>query len=133
MRGRPNPVEALATLVQLSDAAERRKQEDEVEDEVENEDEDDAEAEADEEESEAEEEEAPKKKKAAKPKATKRTRTPKVVRMKAVWTVFDNSNRKVAVYEYPRRQEAIDHAAKLTIDKKNTHFVQMVKEPMEEK
>ena len=139
------------------DAAERRKtdeDEDQEEDE-EAEDGDEEEAEAEDEageEDEAEEgagdgedeEELPKKKKPAKaakppkpPKPVKakttRTRTPKVVRMKVVWGVFNNSNQRVAVYDYPKRKEADDHAAKLTADKKSTHFVQPVKEPLEEK
>src|SRR5205823_13080054 len=89
-----------------------------------------------------EDEEAPKKKKkkakpvkVAKPvkPAKSRSRAAKVVRMKAIWGVFNNSNQRVAVYEYPKRKEADDHAAKLTADKKHTHFVQPVKEPLEEK
>src|SRR6516165_10340326 len=89
-----------------------------------------------EEEEEAEEEVKPKKRKPAKePKAkTKpRTRTPKITRMKIVWGVFNNSHQRVAVYDYPERKEADEHAAKLTADKKSTHFVQPVKEPIEEK
>jgi hypothetical protein len=87
-------------------------------------------------------EEAPKKKKkVAKPKpkpvkakTTKsRSRSAKVVRMKVVWAVFNNSNQRIATYEYPKRKEADDHAARLTTDKKSTHFVQPVKEPIEEK
>jgi len=122
------------------DAAERRKQEDaEEQDEAQDEEEDEAEDEADEEEASAEdedeeaEEEAPKKKPAAKPKAKPRTRTAKVTRMKVVWGVFNNSNQRVATFDYPKRKEADEHAAKLTVDKKNTHFVQPVKEQMEEK
>ena len=134
------------------DAAERRKQdddesdetEDEAEDEGEDEEEEEGEAEdkaedkeGDEEEEPEEEDEAPKKKKVAKPKAKAkakpRSRTPKVVRMKVVWGVFNNSNQRVATYEYPKRKEAEDHAAKLMNDKKSTHFVQPVKEPLEEK
>ncbi len=81
-----------------------------------------------------EEEEAPKKKKAAaKPKAKSRSRAAKVVRMKVVWGVFNNSNARVATYEYPQRREAEEHAARLTTDKKSVHFVQPVKEPLEEK
>ena len=53
--------------------------------------------------------------------------------MKVVWGVFNNSNQRVAAYEYPKRAEADAHAAKLTADKKSTHFVQPVKEPIEEK
>jgi hypothetical protein len=126
------------------EAAERRKQEDdeveeEEEEEVEGEEEEEAEAtdESEEEADEEEEEKAPPKKKKAvkepKPKAKPRSRAAKIVRMKVVWGVFNNSNQRVAVYEYPKRKEADDHAARLTADKKSTHFVQAVKEPMEEK
>jgi hypothetical protein len=136
------------------DAAERRKTDDEeVDEEEEAKDDDDEEDEDEDEEGEAaegaddatevdedEDEEAevlPKKKKKVvkepKPKAKSRTRTAKIVRMKVVWGVFNNSNQRVAAYEYPKRKEADDHAAKLTADKKSTHFVQPVKEPIEEK
>ena len=131
------------------DAAERRKTEDEdVEEEEDEEGGEEEEAETDEEAGEEaeggdeeEDEDAPKKKKkaAAKPKAkpkakTKpRTRTPKITRMKVVWGVFNNSNQRVAVYDYPKRKEAYDHAAKLMADKKQTHFVQPVKVDFEEK
>ncbi|MCC6417838.1 MAG: hypothetical protein IT429_06265 [Gemmataceae bacterium] len=119
--------------------AERRRtdeEHDEVEDEA-DEDEDDEEEEGDEEEGEGEEDEeevvAPKKK-PAKPKATKsRTRTAKVVRRRVVWGVFNNSHQQVASYEYKRKEDALAHAAKLTADKKSTHFVQPVKEPIDEK
>jgi hypothetical protein len=86
----------------------------------------------------AEEEPAPKKKKPAKapkePKKTKsRSRTAKSARLKLVWGVFNNSNVRVATYEYRQKPEAEEHAARLTADKKSTHFVQPVKEPIEEK
>ena len=120
------------------EAAERRKTDDEDADDTEDEDEgeDEEEAEAAEEAAEEEpEEEAPKKKKKAPAKEPKpkRVRTPKVVRQKAVWVVFDNSNKRIATYEYPKEKEARDHAAKLQTDKRTTHFVQLLKEPMEEK
>ncbi|SRR5579885_3499331 len=122
------------------EAAERRKQdEDELEDEDEElEDEEEAEAEANEEEGEEdEEEEAPKKKKkaVAKEAKPKRSRSAKQVRMKVVWGVFNNSNQRVATFDYPKKQEAIEHAAKLQAAKTppQPFFVQPVKEPMEEK
>ena len=129
------------------EAYERRQAEDEdesAEDEDEDEDEgDEEEASGDEEASEEEqpgdEEEAPpkKKKKPAKEKEPKkakpRSRAAKVTRMKLVWKVFNNSNQPVATYEFRQRQEADEHAARLTADKKSTHFVQPVKEPIEEK
>jgi hypothetical protein len=96
------------------------------------------EAEASDEAAEGDDEDAPKKKPkkaAAKPKAKAkpRTRTPKVVRMKVVWGVFNNSNQRVATYDYPKRKEADEHAERLKTDKKQTFFVQPVKEPFEEK
>jgi cobalamin biosynthesis protein CobT len=137
------------------DAAERRKGDDDdvAEEEAESEDEDEEEEEKSEEEEEgeaaepegeAEEDEeavvAPKKKKAVKapkvPKVAKpksRSRAAKIVRMRLVWGVFNNSHQCVATYEYPKRKDAEAHAAKLTADKKNTHFVQPVKEAIEEK
>jgi hypothetical protein len=135
------------------DAAERQKKDEEEVEETEEEDEDEDEEEdeeAPEEEAEVEDAEVeggedegedapPKKKKAAKvakpekpPKKT-RTRTPKVTRLKVVWGVFNNSNQRVATFDYPKRKDADDLAAKLSNDKKTTHFVQPVKEPMEEK
>ena len=77
------------------------------------------------------EEAAPKKKK---PKAKpKRARVAKVVRMRVLWGVFNNSHQQVATYDYPKKDEAEAHAARLIADKKTTHFVQPVKEAIEEK
>jgi hypothetical protein len=98
----------------------------------------DKEADAEEGEPVDEEDAPPKKKKKAKvvkepKKAKPRTRTAKIVRMKLVWKVFNNSNQPVATYEYRQKREADEHAARLTTDKKSTHFVQPVKEAIEEK
>jgi hypothetical protein len=121
------------------DAAERREQdeEDDTDEEEEGEDdEDEEEAEADEEAGDEEEEappppKKPARKKAAKPAATKsRSRAAKNVRQRVVWGVFNNSNQCVKTYDYPKRKEAEEHAAQLTADKKSTHFIQPVKEPM---
>jgi hypothetical protein len=123
------------------DEAERRnKDEDqeaegEAEEEEEDEEEEDEEA-AEEEESGEEEEEAvvvKKKKPAPKAKPKSRARTAKVIRMRVVWGVYNNSNQLVTTYDYPKKQDAVAHAARLTADKKSTHFVQPVKEPIEEK
>jgi hypothetical protein len=126
------------------DEAERRQQgeegeaEDELEEDEDEEEEGEGEAAAEaegEEEGEEEEAPAPKKKPAAKPKAKpkSRARSAKVTRMRQVWGVYNNSNQLVTTYEYPKRQDALAHAAKLTADKKSTHFVQPLKEAMEEK
>jgi hypothetical protein len=125
------------------DAAERLKAgeehdegEDEVEEDEDEEEQDEAEAEAGDEEEEDEEKPAKKKKAPAKvkaPKAKSRSRTAKVTRMKVVWGVFNNSNQCIATFDYPRRKDAEELRDKLTVEKKNTHFLQPVKEPMEEK
>jgi hypothetical protein len=136
------------------EAFERRKDEDEEEgDEEEEEGDDDEEGEEDEEGEAAEpadddeeadagddddDEDAPKKKKkvkpkpVAKPKAKPRSRAVKVVRMRVVWGVFNNSHQMVATYEYPKKSDADARAALLTTEKRNTHFVQPVKEPIVE-
>jgi cobalamin biosynthesis protein CobT len=95
-----------------------------------------AEAEAGEEGEEGEDEDAPPKKKKPKPKPKpkpKRARVAKVTRMRVLWGVFNNSHQIVASYDYPKKEEAEAHAARLMADKKTTHFVQPVKEPIEEK
>jgi cobalamin biosynthesis protein CobT len=143
------------------DAAERTaaKEEDETEDEEEgDEEEEEGDEEAEEEGEEAEEDEdaaaddedgggddddedgpKKKKKKKVKPKAVpkakpkSRSRVAKVVRMRVVWGVFNNSNQMVASYEYSKKDEAEAHAARLIADKRSTHFIQPVKEPIEEK
>jgi hypothetical protein len=137
--------EAAERQKTTEDDVEEEEDEDEDEDEEgEGEAEGEADAEADEEggagDDEEDEEEAPKKKrkapaKVAKPKAKpkSRSRSAKVTRMKVVWGVFNNSNQRVAVYDYPKRKEADEKAAQLTADKKSTHFVQPVKEAIEEK
>ena len=128
------------------DDSERRKEDEEVEDEDEDEDEEEDEApEAEEEEGEGDGDEeedeeaavkpAPKKKKApAKPAKPKRSRAGKVVRLRVVWGVYNNSNQRVATFDYARKKEAEEHAAKLSAEKnKGTFFIQPVKEPIEEK
>jgi len=53
--------------------------------------------------------------------------------MKLVWGVFSNSNQRVAVFDYPKKKDANEHAEKLTADKKTggPYFVQPVKELIE--
>jgi hypothetical protein len=140
--GRGKRTRNIRELRDAYDAAERRQtEEEEVEEGDEEEDED-----ADEEEEEGDEEggggdddeevvvKKPKKVKAVKVAKPKRSRASKTTRMKIVWGVFNNSHQRVAVYEYKQRQDADEHAARLTASKpNNTHFVQPVKEPMEPK
>ena len=86
---------------------------------------------------------APKKKVAAKnvaakkaspekKKAPKRVRAPTEVRLKAFWGVFNQSLRRVALYEFNERKQADKKAAELTKSGKSPHFVQPVKEQIVE-
>lgn len=83
---------------------------------------------------EGEEEAAPvKKKKKAPAKEPKPRKKPaKLVRRRVVWVVYDNSNKKIAQYDYTKRSEADEHAARLTTEKKQTYFVQPFKEEITE-
>ena len=79
---------------------------------------------------EASEKAAPKKKKAAK-KKTSRSKAAEV-RLKAYWGVFNQSLKRVALYDYAQRKEADKKAKELTDKGKSPHFVQPVKEVIEE-
>lgn len=71
------------------------------------------------------------KKKAAKKKTTKRKTTKKAaaeVRLKAFWGVFNQSLKRVALYEYSQKKEADKKAEELSSKGKSPHFVQPVKE-----
>jgi hypothetical protein len=62
----------------------------------------------------------------------KRVRAPKEVRLKAFWGVFNQSLRRVAIYEFNERKAADKKAAELTKSGKSPHFVQPVKEQIVE-
>ncbi len=51
-----------------------------------------------------------------------------VVRMKLFWGVFNQSLKRVALYEFHQRKQAEKKASDLTKSGKNPHFVQRVKE-----
>jgi hypothetical protein len=127
-------------------------EEEEVEDDEEEADEEEAgeeEGEEDEDEEEGEEDEdgepkpkkkakpvkeKPAKKPAAKPTRAKKPRGAKVVRMRVVWGVYNNSNQCIATYDFNKKQDAEEHAARMQTEaKKGTHFIQPVKQPLEEK
>ena len=92
-----------------------------------------AEAEAAEAIEKAEEALAPKKKKkkAAKKKTT-RSKAAAEVRLKAFWGVFNQSLKRVALYDYSQKKEAEKKAEELTAKGKSPHFVQPVKEVIKE-
>jgi hypothetical protein len=93
------------------------------------------------EESETAEREAKAKKKTDKPdadakkkpaKRKSRSKTAKEVRLKAFWGVFNQSMKRVALFEHSQRKQAEKKAAELTSSAKTPHFIQPVKEIIEE-
>ena len=63
-------------------------------------------------------------------KRKSRAKTAKEVRLKAFWGVFNQSLKRVALYEYSQKKEADKKAKELTASGKSPHFVQPVKEPV---
>lgn len=112
------------------DAAEAREREDRDE---RSDDEGEEEPEASEEGAE-EEAAAPavKKRKKAVKESKPRKKAAKQVRRRVVWVVLDNSNKKIAQYDYSKKQDADEHAARLATEKKQTYFVQPHKEEIAE-
>src|SRR6266404_3349937 len=73
------------------------------------------------------------KKAAKKPSARKsRAKTAKEVRLKAFWDVLNQSMKRIARFEYSERKHAEKKAAEMTASGKSPHFVQLVKEVIEE-
>ena len=122
----------LRRQAEAAETKDKEKDEDEAEEEEEEaEDADDEGGDDDEEKPKAKAKPKPKKKAPAKPKApSKRTRTPKEVRMRAVWVVFDNAGKRVDTFPFPQKAEAQDLLAK-KLEEKKTFYLQMVKEHME--
>lgn len=129
---RRRTIDRLGQRSEFDEEGEKRDDEDETEDEEEDEEEKDAEAEADEEAVDDEEEVAPKPKKPKKKATTpKRTRAAKVVRMKAVWVVFDNSSKQIETFPYNQKAEAERFLAEKNTDKKG-YYLQMLKVKLDE-
>jgi hypothetical protein len=78
--------------------------------------------------------EAPKKKAAKKEpvKRKSRAKSAKEVRLKAYWGVFNQSLKRIALYEYSEKKEADKRAKELPASGKSPHFVQPVKEAVQE-
>jgi hypothetical protein len=116
-------------------------EEEEDEDEEENENEDEASGSGDEDDEgggDDDDDEKPKKKakkKVVAPKKApaKRTRAPKIVRMKVVWAVYSNSHALLQEFPYPKKRDAENYLDKVTNDKKSggPFFMQLLKKPME--
>jgi hypothetical protein len=71
-----------------------------------------------------------KKAKPAKKAATKRKskKTAAEIRLKLYWGVFSQNLKRVAVFEFDQKNEAIERADELSKGGKSPHFVQKVKE-----
>jgi hypothetical protein len=69
-----------------------------------------------------------------KKKAKRKTRpkAAKEVRLKAFWGVFNQSLRRVALFEYSERKQAEKKAKDLSESQRTPHFTQLVKEVIEE-
>lgn len=70
-------------------------------------------------------------KKGAKTPRASRSKTAEV-RMKLFWGVFNQSMKRVALFEYHQRKQADAKAEDLSKNAKSQHFVQRVKEPVQE-
>jgi hypothetical protein len=65
-------------------------------------------------------------------KRKSRAKTAKEVRLKAFWGVFNQSMKRVALFDYSQRKQADKKAVELSTSAKSPHFVQPVKEVIEE-
>lgn len=65
-------------------------------------------------------------------KRKSRAKTAKEVRLKAFWGVFNQSMKRVALFDYSQRKQADKKAVDLSTSAKTPHFVQPVKEVIEE-
>jgi hypothetical protein len=65
-------------------------------------------------------------------KRKSRTKTAKEVRLKAFWGVFNQSMKRVALFDYAQRKQAIKKAEELSVSSKTPHFVAPHKEAIEE-
>jgi hypothetical protein len=72
------------------------------------------------------------KEKKAPAKRKSRAKAAKEVRLKAFWGVFNQTLRRISLFEYSQRAEADKKAAELTESQKTPHYVQLVKESIEE-
>ncbi len=65
-------------------------------------------------------------------KRKSRAKTPKEVRLKAFWAVYNQSMKPIMKFEYNERKYADKKAAELSANGKAPHFVQLLKEVIEE-
>ena len=72
------------------------------------------------------------KKKAVKRKTRKKKVDPADLRVRLFWGVFNQSLKRIALYEFSQKKQAEKKAADLSASGKSPHFVQRVKEIIED-
>jgi hypothetical protein len=65
-------------------------------------------------------------------KRKSRSKTPEVIRMKLFWGVFNQSLKRIALFDFTQEKAAKAKAAELSASGKSPHFVQKVKEAIQE-
>lgn len=85
-----------------------------------------------EEDEEGSDEEKPAKVKKKPVKRKSRAKEPVEVRLKLFWGVYNQSLKRVALYEFTQKKQAEQKAAELSASGKSPHFVQKVKDPVSE-
>jgi len=65
-------------------------------------------------------------------KRKSRAKSAKDIRLKAFWGVFNQTLKRVALFEYNERKKAEKMAAEMTASGKSPHFVQLVKDVVQE-
>lgn len=78
------------------------------------------------------EEGKPKKKAATPTKRKSRAKAAAEKRLKAFWGVFNQSMKRVAIFDYSQRKQADQKATELSNSQRTPHFVQIVKEEVKE-
>jgi len=68
----------------------------------------------------------------AAPKRKSRAKAAKDIRLKAFWGVFNQTLKRIALFDYSDRKKADKMAAELTANGKSPHFVQLVKDVVQE-
>ena len=68
----------------------------------------------------------------AAPKRKSRAKAAKDIRLKAFWGVFNQTLKRIALFEYSDKKKAEKMAAELTAGGKSPHFVQLVKDAVQE-
>jgi hypothetical protein len=65
-------------------------------------------------------------------KRKSRAKTAEPTRMKLFWGVFNQSMKRIALYDFTQRKQAEAKAQELSASGKSPHFVQKVKDPITE-